>query len=45
MTADSAAEALLTFAALFELPKRVSSHRPSAAIYEVAVTGTTTDME
>jgi len=44
MTADSAAEALLTFAALFELPKRVS-HRPSAAIYEVAVTGTTTDME
>jgi hypothetical protein len=45
MTADSAAEAFVHFLALFEPLKRVSSHFPSAAIYEVAVSGTATDVE
>jgi hypothetical protein len=43
MTADSAAEAFVHFLALFEPLKRVSSH--CAAIYEVAVSGTATDVE
>jgi hypothetical protein len=57
LTADSAAEALFTFAALFELPKSVFSlplrcHQPDnfafaqmARAYEVAMSGTGTDVE
>jgi hypothetical protein len=45
ITADSAAEGLFTFPRSLSSPKRVSFHYPSAAIYEVAVSGTARDVE